>query len=591
MIFGFKDRLAIVPLDVFRVPDEPFLAIDVDRTQLTVGREEKIAIRPRDPRVRIHYDQLPLGARKTDTGIEWTPGDADVGTETVSVTLSFADIEKTRDLLFSVAQPFLGAPFDVAGFSLSEDGSRLLCWTGQPVDRYGRPVPPNENTPARANLVALMEIGNGKVSRIGRTPFAVMQAVLVDSHVAILPAQENSRVEIHNAADMQRKKTLLATAPLTSISVRDNQLLLHSAQSIEVFSMKTLKRVRSLGNTLPGHPAVRRSSQIATFEDGVIVNGVLHNPTGAEAMLLVSPGLIPVLPSADQKLYNGSFLRRGPVLTTGRADHYSLYRTNGIIAGPAEIPSRRLRVSVEQSVTELRRPGKPSSSSKYKRVLWLIVANQAGGRLARIPILIATTARDNNQFAVRPLIRTHGSDVYIAFGNRIFRWSPDRLEDLPPANAGDVAFHVVPEQQTFELRPARTELRHTVRGGKGPFEFVLFTRLDGVTIGEQSGVVTVDGAKLIDSVVEPLVRLVARTKNGLDLTQQLQALALNVAEPVAKLIGHRPRGYPVAVPIHFKVIDADGLIAEMQYFAIADIPFRTITAKIQARTRELQLQP
>ena len=70
--------------------------------------------------------------------------------------------------------------------------------------------------------------------------------------------------------------------------------------------------------------------------------------------------------------------------------------------------------------------------------------------------------------------------------------------------------------------------------------------------------------------------------------RRLQAAAIQLIEPAIQLIGRKPKGFPIAVPIHFKVIDELGKVTEMQYFVVMEISYRDATSRVNALIRASQ---
>lgn len=577
IIYAFRDKLALIPLADFELPDEPFMALNPVSTDLVVGKKSSVQIRPRDDRVAVVAGDLPDGATKTEGGFDWTPTDSQVGTIKVPVTLSFGEIQRVLDVQLNVAQSFVRAPFLIAGTFVDDRAERAICWTGPGFDAHGRPSRSGSQIASQEHRIAVISLGAKRDFKEKQLTYPVKKAIFADPHFAVLPAAENARVDVFDATTFERVKTLLSTEPLNDISSSDGELMLHGQTVIDVYDIETFQRVRTVGSRTD------RASSVATvgLKDGLLVNGILYDSNGDKPSLLLAPGSFLTIKGGEPQLYSGSFLRRKPAETTSNG---SRQRKNQIrptiVAGPVAVVGRGVSLSLEESRNSVRPPGSSRSSLTQFRVT--VIVHDADGTLhLRVPILNETVPALPGQGS-RPSKLLVANDVAIVVvGDRIFRWPVAGVKKSENKRTEIVECHVQPRQSTFLVEGSTTELKHSVKGGRDPYEFFLLTRLKGVAMDDKTGIITVTREELMEEAVTTIKKAVVGASDVGAAVQKLKSQSLDVMKPAVVLLGRKINGLPMAVPIHFKVIDDDGNVAEMQYFVLLEIPFRSLTEMLR----------
>jgi hypothetical protein len=421
--------------------------------------------------------------------------------------------------------------------------------------------------------------GEPKEKRLG---YPVKKAIFANAHIAVLPAAENARVEIFDAETLDRVKTLLSTEPLIDISSVDGKLMLHGNAVIDVYSLETFARVRTIGSTANG----ASSPGSAGLKDGLLARGILYNSSGKKPKLLVAPNEFLSIKGADTRLYSGSFLRREtsePINTGNRRRNQS---GAAIVAGPITVPSRAATLSLEESRTAVRRAGSTSSSITRFRVT-LIVHDADGTLRLRVPILNETTPALPGRSPDPSKLLVADDVAVVVVEDRIFRWSLTGIAKPETTEIDVEEFHVEPRQSDFLIDGPMQELKHTVKGGRTPYEFFLLTRLDGVEMNDKTGIVTVTREKLMNEAAVTIQKAAADRSDVGAAVQKLKSQSLDVMKPAMTLAGRKVDGLPIAVPIHFKVIDDDGNVAEMQYFVLLVVPYRSLTEMLRESSDQL----
>jgi hypothetical protein len=566
IIVGVGNKLFVVPLSDLQIEDEPFMTLDIGSTDLKVGITESINIAPRDPRVSMQFGDLPDGAKQTDKGLEWKPSDEHVGTTKVHVTLSHGDTQRVVETNFKVTQPFISSPIDVGNFIVDEKSAQIIVWSSSGIDEYGRPITnqTGSNNPIPRIAVIPLKRG-GEVQTISHLD-PIQQVVASGSRLAVLLATDKTRVEVYEGPTFKRIKTLVSATPLVKISIAKDQLTLQSESGSDIYQMSSLKRLR----TVDGGGANGSRGNATSLKDGILANELLVDTNSNEPILLISPGSIPSLGGAEQRLFSGSFLRRdGTDLQRANSNDRN---STSIVSGPIAVPNRSVKVSLENSVSSYQPPGSVHTNHS-KQTVSLRLDDAGSSLLDRIRIVEDVFA--NQGRPVLPTMQVLNDDVFVAFGKRIFRWRikspPDKSNDK---NTESGEFYIVPHQSQFVLKNGRNSLKHIIRGGKQPYDFSLLSPFDGLTFDEKTGTLNVDQNALMQAALPVLTRYTSGANDLTAVGLRLQAAAAGPTEFINTRLRLKVNGFPVAIPIHFKVIDELGQVAELQYFVIMDIPFQ-----------------
>jgi hypothetical protein len=231
-----------------------------------------------------------------------------------------------------------------------------------------------------------------------------------------------------------------------------------------------------------------------------------------------------------------------------------------------------VKVSLENSVSSYQPPGSVHTNHS-KQTVSLRLDDAGSSLLDRIRIVEDVFA--NQGRPVLPTMQVLNDDVFVAFGKRIFRWRikspPDKSNDK---NTESGEFYIVPHQSQFVLKNGRNSLKHIIRGGKQPYDFSLLSPFDGLTFDEKTGTLNVDQNALMQAALPVLTRYTSGANDLTAVGLRLQAAAAGPTEFINTRLRLKVNGFPVAIPIHFKVIDELGQVAELQYFVIMDIPFQ-----------------
>lgn len=575
VIYATNDKIVTIPLTAFGIAKEPFMRLEKRKSTAKIGSANTFSIEATDPDVKIQLGDLPHGAElvaaestSNKATLKWSPTEDQVGSHEVPVTLSFKEIQRVLNFTFEVEQPSIQAPLEVAGFRISPTESFCVAWSGPPVDRYGRTHIRNPEQPVMYDLCVIpfrRGVDPIKVS----IPWSIKEVIIAGARLAILPSNNNQQVPIYDLRTLEREKLLLPTSPLQTIRLDGNELHLEGTQSDDVYSIKTLRLIRSTGPETPTPQRHGRYAQNQTvFLDGLFEGGVLKDVRTGTVKLIVSPGRIPSLPGANSQLLQGQFLRQqtdspstNPTRPGGSAS---------IVAGPTAVAETNQQVSLENRVSNVNVPGSVHTRRLTQQVTLLVIdGDNALSR--RVPIFRGV--RLDTQNAPRPHMQVSDGKVWVACGDRVYRWIPPNLgTDGSLGSSDPIKLHFKPSQSTLVSVRQKETLNHELAGGTAPFDYFLMTRLDGISMDEKTGNVTIDRSLLIQS---PQLRQFYASRSptsAADISHQLKSKSIDMMGEFKRLTNRKPQGFPVAVPIHIKASDREGGVAELQYFVLVDFP-------------------
>lgn len=174
--------------------------------------------------------------------------------------------------------------------------------------------------------------------------------------------------------------------------------------------------------------------------------------------------------------------------------------------------------------------------------------------------------------------------MLVVCGDRIYRWSPAK-SPATPSDASEqptapTEFHFTPIQSSFAINGNNETLQHHLSGGAVPYNYFLMTRIEGVSIDDQSGDLRIDRDALLAAARASVRSIAGRSTTAADVMHQLQANSIGMIADFKRLTNRTPKGFPIAVPIHVKASDNDGKVAEIQYFVLIDFPLAELAEQV-----------
>lgn len=585
VIYASNNKIVTVPIKAFGVDPEPFLRLVKTEAEFRVGSARSFTIEASDPSVAVSLGDQPDGIELVETSengrklsLRWKPAENDIGDRSIKVTLAYNDIERVEDFDLKVSQPSVRVPIGIAGFEMSPTGTFCVAWSGTGLDKYGRMIHQANGTEPSSEL-CVVPFRKGIQPIIKTVSFNVKQVVMSGPRLVILPMNNNQQVHVFNVQTLEREKLILPTSPLQSIRLDGGELMLEGSSSTDVYNLKTLRRLRSIdGNFNRNRAGSTIRQNTATLLDGILRDGALHDIKDDSVKLILAPGRIRQFPGAQGNLMSGQFLRKFASANSGNSQHSS--GTAKIVAGPLPIPDANVQVSLENRIQTVRVPGN-SHTRRITQDVTLLVVEEDGVLTRRVPMVRQTSVDTNS--AARPLMQISDGNVMIACGNRIYRWTPSRVPGRQAAAERaevKVGLHFKPKQSSLAFSSSSETLAHELGGGESPFDYFLMTRLEGVTIDDQSGEVKIERDALLLSAAQTLRSIVNGASDPSEISHRLKSSSIEMIAEFKEFTNRKPRGFPMAVPIHLKASDNDGNVAEIQYFVLVDLPIADLANQL-----------
>lgn len=580
VVVARKDSLFVVPLTAFRIPFEPLLALDVSPKQLRVASNQKITMKPLSEGTVVTYENLPEGATAVADGIEWRPTSNQAGKVKIVATLKNGDRTRTVDCNLFVEQPHVFLPFNVSNFEIHEDDGLAFCWTneGLPNNEKININAVNIETAMHSKTpiprVAIVPIkGRGAIETISNTA-PVVKAMLIGSRVAVQYANDLTRLELYDRPNMNRVKTIVTSRPYNYIGIHKEFFVLQVGGTREYYNIANLKQA-----TPPADASLQMDHPSdVQFKDGVISNGMLVDPVQRTPKLILQPGEIRNLSGADFRLISGAFLRKIESTKSNAPTTPSVHddRNQKRLQGPIPIPNKAWNIELLEEIKHIPRLSTRDAQEDRHRVLIRLNAKKSSQR--QTIVIVDEPAKAPDEKVAVPRMQITENEVFISQGNKLYRLKielPKRGTEPEDEVAEPLYFE--PQQTSFVVKGTKATLKHIARGGKTPYEFASIQFPEGAKLDESTGQVTLD----IDAIAEATRREILKPILGdaIDVDERIEKV-LSSARKAAEIIPTKYKGkilgYPVAVPIHLRVVDADGHFAEMQYFVIVDISVRQL---------------
>lgn len=548
LVYAAGNHLGIVPLSKFDIKPEPYLTLVSSHSTCLVGKQARIEIAAIDRQVTVAATELPDGATFENGFLVWTPKSSDVGTITIQVTLSYDDVQRTVPFTIRVSQPVTQAPFDCEGIAVDGAGKYAACWSTSSSTEA--------NVRRDAVRLAIVPLDGDAESVEKVLPYRIESVTFLDGHVAVLQSETRRRIEVFDRDSLERVKTLLSPSPVKSIRWIGGKLLVCGALHVDIYSQPDLELLQTIGVRDGG----RGTWSTDWTHAGLLAGGMLLDEETLQPKLWLSPGMLPTIPGADRRLYAGSFLPRNrPVTPDRHPPNKTVLQTRIRLPGQPGFTATAGGKSRRAFV-----PGSIGTVTNEREVI-LTLFDPNGSTAGEIVVL-----RENPTAGVEtgtPILAANGNYDVVALGRRIFEVDLED-EELPFTER---RFYVEPRQSAFVISGDVVEMSHSVIGGREPYEFFLFSEIEGVAIDESSGVL-----KLPHEILkrEAATAIKSRFRTRETIEQELPGLqsdSFDFVQPLFAASDQKPTGIPVAAPVHIKVVDARGDIAEFQYFVLVEL--------------------
>lgn len=559
------DRIDVVPFSEFELPDEPTLHAFLESSkELHVGVPVQIPVRPASQNLTIDFLKLEEGMQYDGTALNWTPRADQLGPIQIEAEIKHADLVRRVAFQFDVVYPGLRLPFSPTEFAVSPDAKRVAIWRGAKIESgypYFDPSAPAE-TP-----IAVLDTETGRVI-VEKTLKSVFGAgEIAGSRLFLMPATNDSQtIEVLNLESLERISSLeLKGSPCKMLGVGDI-LFAFNQSTIDAFKASDLARLLT---TTPFRGITQGLPFVST---GVACDGMVRdwqlNP------ILLTKGM--ELPYLFQGNFYGIQSRSLPFLNRSTTNN----GRSTIATAFSPIQNMSVQVaSTEVPILDSRAPRLNGSS------LNVSIRIEHDSRPEQTIVRLQTLRSENPTIERSSVLTRCVSDTaYIVCERKLIAWKAPSVGNNAAVSK---PVSILPSQSHLSIGSATgtTELSHRLAGGTAPLEFNLKDSFDGVRIDRHTGTVYVDNSKVMTAACS-VVDLDLQSKGGRNPRER----TVRLVQQAQELLGRKPSGYPVLLPVCVTVTDALLSKDEIQYLVVLEVPPAMVQERSAKRNDEEQKQ-
>lgn len=582
VLFANGKQLQIIDLEDFEVPQEPLLASSfAEVPSFIVGEEKELTLQAADPSTKFSVEDKPEGMKLNGNKLRWTPTLEQIGTFPLSISLSVDELKATQLMEVEVTYPSIRLPFSPTGFALDETGTKGLIWDGSAdpsadeLANYAR----NPTRTAGTVQMALIDLKTGTVD-VERKLSEKIGTALIAGDLILLKAKSSNttRCDVLALKDLQRIKSIVTDSPITKMAVLGNHLALATQTGrIDIYDKKNFEKVKSFDR-----PQVNPGNFIIDGAGGnIFAQGILWDAELKPALLL-APNIIPAMgPTRD--FTSQEFIKKPENFNVQMYANQPPTGTGQNLVAFRVIPDSNVRLRLNKTHRVDHDPNSPTVARvEHKLVL------TAEGAIDATQVITRTQGSVNYPNEAKtssPLMETTSKEAYVISDKKLYRWKIPS----PPEGAEDLLQPLSWNQRSTTitiLDTGKTELQHQVFGGKSPYSFGLAGNVDGLSVDEKSGTVTVDNAAVQAAAEKFLVDYINSKRREQTRLATLRLMASELIGPATELLGQRPKGMPVAIPIQLLVTDDNIGNLAINYFVVAEVN----SPKLMATLRKLDEQ-
>lgn len=573
-----KSQLFFVPLADFEVPEEPLLLTSLEgATRMDADEDHTLALKPLDDRVEIHIDALPEGMKATGRQLAWRPTLGQIGRAKIDVTAKHGEIQRSFTFAVDVTFPAVPLPFSPAGVKVHKDGKRAVIWEGPIIGPPGS-AGNNPSSSSAEYRVAVVDLDAGTTLAVRNVGEPVHDALFAADYIAIRIGGSAPRCDLLNVSTLERAKALVAATPVVGIEASDKYLALHTQKGSELYEIGSLRRLKSVESQRfrgPNEPA----TGIVLTPQGVFMQGLLFD-ADLRPQLLLSPREMPVLEGADPQWRLGLW-PDASAQTQGRRLLSLPREGEESVVDEQVMPNDKTKIAVSMRKADLRRLGREFENQREIE----ISLNATGDVNARQTLVLERHVVDHSRPQAYPRLSVSGDDAIVLFERSLYQWTIPRPTDATADATAPLAF--APRQSTMVADVAgKTVLKHVVTGGQKPYKFAVLTPYNAVSIDVATGDVTVDATGVVSEAERVMDAWVVRASIGRSCVDVLRSLAPSLATRTEEILGRRPKGVPVAVPIRVEVTDAATMRERLQYYVLIECSSTEALARLEKLDKE-----
>ncbi|HUW56103.1 MAG TPA: hypothetical protein VMZ92_05670 [Planctomycetota bacterium] len=599
-------NVGIVPVSSLGVVDEPLLVAEIDAPSLLrVGQPGEITVKPVDRRARVSIKDPPAGMSLAGDRITWTPSSSQVGHTSVVLQLEHGAARREQTVDVDVVQPCVRLGFFPQGIAISPDGKRAVVWNVP-----GQEDPWDRGKGTSRSKLALVDVQTQKVLIEKELLYGITTAAVDAQCVYVAPA-DSERVNALDHKGLIRQKHVLTEGRALEVSILSPKLLaVRTEKGMSTFALPDLTVKKTGATALPtgddetdyrwrarragwnDRDEMDRGSAVR-LSDGWNINGTLFTRDMSRTRMLMTASGLPTLEvqrqnRASQRLPWHRLIRQGALMSVSGRQIVELGRGEACLL--SEIPAAVVlsvsgwqgeKVSGRLTVRDL-----VSGEPVWQVMLFEEPQQGMDPERQRALMQLGGERRTMGMgHATGSSLVAAGRTILAVLGNRLFVVSLDDatvVKCTPP-----LEFRPLDEVSVLDGTKVNTVVL-AVRGGQAPFEFELAASHDALGVDPKTGVVTVNGPKVLLAATQLLTARLFQEKRGypdaadsMTPRQRITSLAKQAKDRYKRLTGLDATGIPVLLPVGVAVSDRNQQMASMDCQFVVEVPEATVI-KVQA---------
>jgi hypothetical protein len=597
-----------IPFVELQLPDEPFLVAKLDGAlDYTVGQLHEVRVTP-GAGAKIELTDAPEGMTLAEGKLTWKPGEVAVGRHAMKFKLSAKGVEKTVQFTARVTRPEIGLSFSM----MAGQDSRPTISTDGAVAVVAAPdLKRAEGAPRRPpSVVSVIDLNRGTITA-QKALLITVSTLAADAGYVYAASADSDTVYVLNRKDLSEVKRIVTPARATGLVPVNDRFLIITTNSGGGLVLKVPEwEPAELGSVKNGSLSSGQRPGLGTplrVAEGWWMHGVLYDVKFEKPRAAVAPaGYWRYFPNNLHSVWTPLYLTSVPpdaqkyestelpfwFANWGLAVSGQRKLTNGIkdlalvpdtdAAGVA--PHTTVFLTGTPVVASLSAKVLPAARTRVE----VVFQNLSEGKVVRrLPLYDEPRGRDdppqlqNLSFA---LVARPDDGLVAIVGNRLFVLPPQKFDSA----ACPKPIRFSPEYPVVVVgdKPATVALP-TLLDATGQIEATLRKERKGITLDVKAWTLKVDPESMLSELTNGIAAVAASGSTSGGIPGQngnpLDKYLAEVGPRFEKLVGRKPNGIPVWVPVSVIIQDERQRTAEVDVGFFLDVPL----APVQAKAKEL----
>ena len=591
------DRVVVVPLAAMKLPDEPFLSVDVEGPKRVTPEEAvQLKLTARDPRVKFELSSAPQGMRLENGQLLWTPTAEDMGVARATLRLFAGQTQRLQDVTIDVSRAAIGLPVMPHMIVMSPDRATMLVLGIVVVEPALRHLSDPQFKIATVDLKAQRVTGERTIK--GDQFHQAADRWAIDDHFVYGCPASGDEIVVLSRKDLSEVKRLPTNGtPFRIVAIGNTRLMVSSRNGpVQSFSVPALVSLDPAGPPVPPTNAAVRDRQgeppPMPVGDGWLYDGVLWDAQFDAPLFLYQPearfsNVGGLRATRHDRMRGDLGISPWGVIASGPF----LQRTNGekiatIADQEGPNPTSMTLSSVPAAATLSRQ--NINDTPPHIRTEVALYELKAGQRAAAIVLedrAVRNLPAMGQSQPPNTLREMAGGALVAQVEDRLFIISADQLKRATASFPTPLYF--APRQDVFVIDPgADTILKPVIVGGRGKVQLGPPPPPPG---GGGDGMPQIQfKEKLVRTQSETGRIIISAGAFQRDISQLLQSDFFDnrtssvdpvraqqyrdrVATAFERIAGRVPQGIPVFAVIYATARDEDQQVATAEYCVLMDI--------------------